>query len=70
MGAKQISGKWYYFDPQKMGEMAVNETITDADGNSCYYTANGTRQSGWKKIDGVWRYFASDNGRELSLIHI
>ena len=64
MGAKQISGKWYYFDPQKMGEMAVNETITDADGNSCYYTANGTRQSGWKKIDGVWRYFASDNGRE------
>ncbi len=64
MGAKQISGKWYYFDPQKLGEMAVNETITDADGNSCYYTANGTRQSGWKKIDGVWRYFASDNGRE------
>lgn len=59
-GARQLSGKWYYFIPEQQGRMASNETITDGDGTRRYYAADGTRQTGWKKIDGSWRYFLAD----------
>lgn len=66
IGHRQIGKNWYYFDPADHGKMAVGY-IQDADQEGYYYNGSGVRQTGWQKIDGAWKYFAPENGKECAV---
>ena len=50
------SGKWMY--RYKNGSYAKN-CLLNIDGKTYYFSKNGYRQSGWKKIEGSYYYFGT-----------
>ena len=59
MGWQKIRGVWYYFLPERDGEMACDEVLRLDDKLYCF-DENGAMVTGWRKIDGDWLYFASN----------
>ncbi len=66
MGHRQVGKNWYYFDPTDHGKMAVGY-ITDADGDHYYYNNSGVLLTGWQKVEGSWKYFAPETGKECEV---
>ena len=66
MGHRQVGKNWYYFDPTDHGKMAVGY-ITDADGDHYYYNNSGVLLTGWQKVEGSWKYFAPETGKECTV---
>ena len=59
-GEYQIDGEYYYFDPNKEGEMTTGWAAHD--GNKYYYDKDGHRVSGWYQIGDIEYYFAETTG--------
>lgn len=54
-GEINIDGYWYYFDPEKNGEMATGWTYHHQ--NTYYYNQEGRMQYSFQNIDGFTYYF-------------
>ena len=54
-GEKQIEGEWYYFDPEKDGEMATG--WSNHHNNTYYYNSDGRMCYSFQHIDGSTYYF-------------
>ena len=54
-----IQGISYTFDAQ--GNVNIDDTFFEIDGQTYYLNANGVPTTGWAEIDGIQRYFA-ENG--------
>lgn len=51
-------GKWTY---QYEDGTCAKDCLLNIDGKTYYFSKNGYRQSGWKKIDGNYYYFGSSS---------
>ena len=60
VGEKQISGKWYYFDPEKDGAMTTG--FYKFPSKTVYYDADGAMCYGEQQISGKWYYFNTRTG--------
>ena len=60
VGEKQISGKWYYFDPEKDGAMTTG--FYKFPSKTVYYGADGAMCYGEQQISGKWYYFNTRTG--------
>ena len=59
-GEKLIDGNWYYFNPEKEGEMATG--WSEHHGHTYYYNKYGAMQYGWNNINGTEYYFCKVTG--------
>ena len=59
-GEKNISGKWYYFDPNKSGAMKIG--FCNLGSKTVYYGSDGAMRYGEQKISGKWYYFDTWSG--------
>ena len=66
-GEKYISGKWYYFNPDKKGAMVTG--IHKFSNKTVYYGNDGTMQYGEQRIDGKWYYFDNVTGAMITGFH-
>ena len=59
-GEKNIEGSWYYFIPEKNGQMAIN--WCEHHGHKYWYGTDGKMKYGWQEIEGQNYYFHDVRG--------
>ncbi|MGF0101184.1 N-acetylmuramoyl-L-alanine amidase [Bariatricus sp. SGI.019] len=66
-GEKYISGKWFYFDPNKDGAMATG--FHEFANKIVYYGTDGAMLYGEQRINGKWYYFDTVSGAMATGFH-